>query len=117
VTIAGAFSNTFAGIRPADVDGFLVAQALGAAAGALVFSRARPGDATSGLGGLMSRAGVDPASSSPTSTRSARTSSSPIAGAERGRAVARRVGSYDPEACENAPRWATVCSKFPEQLK
>ncbi|HEX2688042.1 MAG TPA: aquaporin, partial [Kofleriaceae bacterium] len=38
VTIACAFSNTFAGIRPADVAAFLAAQAAGAAAGALVFS-------------------------------------------------------------------------------
>ena len=38
VTIARAFSDTFAGIRPADVGAFLLAQALGAAAGVLVFS-------------------------------------------------------------------------------
>jgi len=38
VTIARAFSNTFAGIRPADVGGFLGAQATGATTGALVFS-------------------------------------------------------------------------------
>lgn len=38
VTIARAFSDTFAGIRPVDVGGFLVAQAVGALAGALVFS-------------------------------------------------------------------------------
>jgi len=38
VTIARAWSDTFAGIRPADVGGFLVAQAIGAAAGARVFS-------------------------------------------------------------------------------
>ena len=38
VTIARACSDTFAGIRPADVGGFLVAQAVGAAAGAWVFS-------------------------------------------------------------------------------
>jgi len=38
VTIARAFSNTFAGIRPVDVGGFLVAQAVGATAGMLVFS-------------------------------------------------------------------------------
>ena len=38
VTVARAFSDTFAGIRPGDVAGFLVAQAFGAAAGALVFS-------------------------------------------------------------------------------
>jgi glycerol uptake facilitator-like aquaporin len=37
VTIARAFSDTFAGIRPADVAGFLLAQAVGATAGALVF--------------------------------------------------------------------------------
>jgi glycerol uptake facilitator-like aquaporin len=38
VTIARAFSDTFAGIRPADVAAFLGAQAIGAAAGALVFA-------------------------------------------------------------------------------
>lgn len=38
VTIARAFSDTFAGIRPGDVGGFVAAQAAGAAAGALVFS-------------------------------------------------------------------------------
>jgi len=38
VTIARAFSDTFAGIRPVDVGGFLVAQAAGATVGALVFS-------------------------------------------------------------------------------
>jgi glycerol uptake facilitator-like aquaporin len=37
VTIARAFSNTFAGIRPADIAGFVAAQAVGALAGALVF--------------------------------------------------------------------------------
>lgn len=38
VTIARAFSDTFAGIRPGDVAGFLIAQAVGATTGALVFS-------------------------------------------------------------------------------
>ena len=38
VTIARAFSDTFAGIRPADVAAFLLAQVLGAIVGALVFS-------------------------------------------------------------------------------
>jgi glycerol uptake facilitator-like aquaporin len=38
VTIARAFSDTFAGIRPVDVGGFLVAQAVGATVGAAVFS-------------------------------------------------------------------------------
>lgn len=38
VTIARAFSNTFAGIRPADIGGFIVAQAVGATLGALLFS-------------------------------------------------------------------------------
>ena len=36
VTIARAFSNTFAGIRPADVPPFVLAQLLGAAAALLV---------------------------------------------------------------------------------
>jgi glycerol uptake facilitator-like aquaporin len=38
VTIARAFSDSFAGIRPGDVGGFVVAQAAGATAGALAFS-------------------------------------------------------------------------------
>lgn len=38
VTIARAFSDTFAGIRPVDVGGFLAAQAAGAAVGASLFS-------------------------------------------------------------------------------
>jgi glycerol uptake facilitator-like aquaporin len=37
VTIARALTNTFAGIRPADVPGFLVGQAAGAAAATLLF--------------------------------------------------------------------------------
>jgi len=37
VTIARAFSDTYAGIRPADVAGFVAAQAIGAALGAAVF--------------------------------------------------------------------------------
>jgi glycerol uptake facilitator-like aquaporin len=37
VTIARAFTNTFAGIRPADVPGFLVGQATGAAAATVLF--------------------------------------------------------------------------------
>ncbi len=37
VTLARAFSNTFAGIRPADVAGFVVAQLLGAAAATALF--------------------------------------------------------------------------------
>ncbi len=38
VTIARAFSDTFAGIRPSDVASFVAAQAVGATLGALVFS-------------------------------------------------------------------------------
>jgi glycerol uptake facilitator-like aquaporin len=38
VTVARAFSDTFAGIRPGDLAGFLIAQAVGAATGAVVFS-------------------------------------------------------------------------------
>jgi glycerol uptake facilitator-like aquaporin len=38
VTIARSFSDTYAGIRPADVAGFIAAQAVGATLGALVFS-------------------------------------------------------------------------------
>jgi glycerol uptake facilitator-like aquaporin len=37
VTLARAATNTFAGIRPADVPGFLAAQALGAAAATALF--------------------------------------------------------------------------------
>jgi glycerol uptake facilitator-like aquaporin len=38
VTIARAFSDTYAGIRPADVAAFIAAQSIGAVIGALVFS-------------------------------------------------------------------------------
>ncbi len=38
VTIARAFSDTFAGIRPNDVAGFIGAQAVGALVGGLLFS-------------------------------------------------------------------------------
>src|SRR6185369_631022 len=37
VTIGRAFSDTYAGIRPADIGGFVAAQAAGAALGALLF--------------------------------------------------------------------------------
>jgi glycerol uptake facilitator-like aquaporin len=37
VTIARSLSNTFAGIAPADAPGFIVAELLGAFAGAVVF--------------------------------------------------------------------------------
>jgi glycerol uptake facilitator-like aquaporin len=37
VTLARSFSNTFAGIRPADAPGFILAQLLGAAAATLLF--------------------------------------------------------------------------------
>jgi len=37
VTIARAFSDTFAGIRPRDVGGFVAAESAGAVAGAFVF--------------------------------------------------------------------------------
>jgi glycerol uptake facilitator-like aquaporin len=37
VTLARAFSNTFAGIRPVDAPGFILAQLLGAAAATLLF--------------------------------------------------------------------------------
>ena len=38
VTLARSLSDTFAGIRPIDVPGFMVAQALGAASAAAVFA-------------------------------------------------------------------------------
>ena len=37
VTLARAVTNTFAGIRPADVAGFLIGQALGATAATVLF--------------------------------------------------------------------------------
>ncbi|MFT3700122.1 MAG: aquaporin [Kofleriaceae bacterium] len=37
VTIGRAFSDTYAGIRPADIVGFVIAQAIGAALGGIVF--------------------------------------------------------------------------------
>ena len=43
VTLARAASDTFAGIRPADVPAFIVAQALGAAAATLLFRWLAPG--------------------------------------------------------------------------
>jgi glycerol uptake facilitator-like aquaporin len=49
VTLARSFTNTFAGIRPIDAPGFIVAQLLGAAAATLVFCwlyPAPPRDAT-----------------------------------------------------------------------
>src|SRR5262249_45350107 len=42
VTIGRAFSDTYAGIRPADVAGFIAAQAAGAALGGMVFSWLAP---------------------------------------------------------------------------
>lgn len=48
VTLARAFTNTFAGIRPADAPGFIAAQLLGAAAATLLFRwlvRSLPKDA------------------------------------------------------------------------
>ena len=42
VTVARAFSDTFAGIRPADAGGFIVAQLLGAAAATALFSWLTP---------------------------------------------------------------------------
>jgi glycerol uptake facilitator-like aquaporin len=45
VTVARAFSDSFAGIRPADVGAFLIAQAAGATAGALLFSWLVPANA------------------------------------------------------------------------
>jgi glycerol uptake facilitator-like aquaporin len=42
VTLARSFSNTFAGIRPVDAPGFIMAQLIGAAAATLLFSRLAP---------------------------------------------------------------------------
>jgi glycerol uptake facilitator-like aquaporin len=44
VTLARALSDTFVGIRPADVPGFVAAQALGAAVGTAVIGWLAPGD-------------------------------------------------------------------------
>lgn len=44
VTFARAATNTFTGIRPADVPVFWIAQALGAAAATLLFRWLVPGD-------------------------------------------------------------------------
>lgn len=43
VTLARAFTNTFAGIRPADVAGFVIAQGVGAAAATATFRWLVPG--------------------------------------------------------------------------
>jgi glycerol uptake facilitator-like aquaporin len=55
VTVARMFTDTFAGIRPADVPGFIVAETLGAGAAMLLFrwlmprpQTARPGDHAEG---------------------------------------------------------------------
>jgi glycerol uptake facilitator-like aquaporin len=42
VTLARAFSNTFAGIRPADAPGFILAQLIGAITATLLFRRLAP---------------------------------------------------------------------------
>jgi glycerol uptake facilitator-like aquaporin len=55
VTIARAFSDTFAGIRPVDIGGFLIAQAAGATGGALVFSWLVPIAGTPAESGLKPR--------------------------------------------------------------
>ena len=44
VTLARAASDTFAGIRPADVPGFIVAQLAGAAAATALFRWLMPGE-------------------------------------------------------------------------
>ena len=50
VTLARAFTDTFAGIRPVDVPAFVLAQALGAAAAALLFGWLMPAEASSATG-------------------------------------------------------------------
>ena len=42
VTIGRAFSDTYAGIRPADIGGFVLAQAIGAAVGGVLFTWLTP---------------------------------------------------------------------------
>lgn len=63
VTIARSLSDTFAGIRPADVPGFVVAQLLGAAAATILFRWLVPASVTAsggvahGLEAVMPRRG------------------------------------------------------------
>lgn len=52
VTVARALTNTFAGIRPADVPGFLVGQAAGAGAATLLFRWLMP-PVTAGAEGIV----------------------------------------------------------------
>ena len=56
VTIARAASDTFAGIRPADVPGFILAQFLGAGAATALFAWLIPAPATAGAAELSSLA-------------------------------------------------------------
>ncbi|TMQ12126.1 MAG: aquaporin family protein [Deltaproteobacteria bacterium] len=56
ITIARALSDTFAGIRPVDVAGFLLAEAIGATTGALVFGWLVPMP-----GATADRSGQEPA--------------------------------------------------------
>jgi glycerol uptake facilitator-like aquaporin len=56
VTLARAFTNTFAGIRPADVTGFVVAQLAGAAAATVVFRWLTPPLATAAVNVVQKRA-------------------------------------------------------------
>ena len=60
VTLARAASNTFAGIRPADAPGFIVAQLLGAAAATALFRWLLPAhDAKDGAPSLVEKVDTD----------------------------------------------------------
>ena len=58
VTLARAASNTFAGIRPADAPGFVVAQLGGAAAATLLFQWLLPGSTSTAQARLVAAAGA-----------------------------------------------------------
>jgi glycerol uptake facilitator-like aquaporin len=56
VTVARTLTNTFAGIRPADAAGFLIAQLLGGAAATALFCWLYPGRTTSTVAGTVAPA-------------------------------------------------------------
>ncbi len=66
VTIARALTDTFSGIRPADVPGFIIAQAIGATAATILFSWLVPQQPNTGEGVLI------PKDSQPPQTPNAR---------------------------------------------
>jgi glycerol uptake facilitator-like aquaporin len=58
LTVARVFTDSFSGIRPADVPGFIAGQAAGAAAAVAVFRWLVPGARTGGRGGMTQEAGA-----------------------------------------------------------